>query len=220
MANSIALFTATLLLTVWLLLRIARRASPARYHAVSLLLLVWISFTGALAYSQALTNFNRIPPILPLCILFAIATSTALALKMPTEIPISWLIGYQAFRIPVEIFLHLGYQAGYVPVQMTWEGRNWDVLTGLTALPVAWLASRDKLPIWAVHLWNAAGFALLLNIMTIAILSLPTPFRQFHNEPANVFVTQLPFVWLPAILVPAAWFGHLALFKKTVSKHN
>ena len=50
---------------------------------------------------------------------------------------LAWLIGLQVFRVAVEIFLALGYRAGFVPVQMTVEGRNWDVLTGLTALPMA-----------------------------------------------------------------------------------
>ena len=192
----------------------ARRAAPQRHYAFSLLLLVWLSITGALAYSQALSNFQRVPPLLPLCILIAIGSVTAIAFTLREEIPLSWLIGYQAFRIPVEIFLHLGFLAGFVPVQMTWHGRNWDILTGLSALPIAWLASRNALPLWAAHLWNAVGFALLLNIMTVAFLSFPTPLRQFHNDPANVFVTQLPFVWLPTILVPAAWFGHFALFRR------
>ena len=192
----------------------ARRAAPQRHYAFSLLLLVWLSITGALAYSQTLSNFQRVPPLLPLCILIAIGSVTAIAFTLREEIPLSWLIGYQAFRIPVEIFLHLGFLAGFVPVQMTWHGRNWDILTGLSALPIAWLASRNALPLWAAHLWNAVGFALLLNIMTVAFLSFPTPLRQFHNDPANVFVTQLPFVWLPTILVPAAWFGHLALFRR------
>ena len=157
----IALFTATLLLTDWLLLQIARRAAPQRHYAFSLLLLVWLSITGALAYSQALSNFQRVPPLLPLGILIAIGSVTAIAFTLHEEIPLSWLIGYQAFRIPVEIFLHLGFLAGFVPVQMTWHGRNWDILTGLSALPIAWLASRNALPLWAAHLWNAVGFALL-----------------------------------------------------------
>jgi hypothetical protein len=210
----IALFTVTLLGTVWMLLQISRRASPARHHAIQLLLFVWLILTGVLAATQFFSNFQRMPPALPPFILFAVICVTVIAAKMPPGVPLFWLIGYQAFRIPVEIFLHQGFQAGFVPAQMTWEGRNFDVLTGLTALPIAWLASRNALPNWAAHLWNVAGFALLVNIMTIAVLSFPTPLRQFYNEPANVFVTQLPFVWLPTMLVPAAWFGHIAVFRR------
>ena len=196
-------FCATLLATAAALLRMNSRR-------ILFPLLAWLALTGALARFQFFAEVQRLPPFIAI----AIITATVAAIKRSPSVPLTWLIGYQAFRIPVEIFLHLGYQAGFVPVQMTWEGRNWDILTGLTALPVAWLAHRNQLPNWAAQIWNIAGFALLLNIMSIAILSLPTPLRQFHNEPANTFVTQLPYVWLPAVLVPAAWFGHIALFRR------
>ena len=61
--------------------------------------------------------------------------------------------------------------------------------------------------------WNLAGLALLVNIVSVAILSMPTPFRAFTNEPANTFVTQAPYVWLPVFLVQAAWLGHLLTLK-------
>jgi hypothetical protein len=199
-----ALFLLTVAVTVLALFRLV--GSRAFVGA----LLLWLAFTGALAWSGVFAQAQR----LPILIVTALASATWLAWRLPAGVPLPWLIGYQAFRIPVEIFLHSGYTDGFVPVQMTWEGRNFDILSGLTAIPLAWLAARGRLPNWAARLWNLGGFALLLNIMTVAVLSLPTPLRQFHNEPANRFVMQFPFVWLPAVLVPAAWFGHIALFRR------
>jgi hypothetical protein len=196
------LFLATVLLTLCLLFRILGRRA--------LFILPWLGLTAWLAHSGAFSNFQRLPPQLLLFVLAAVVTATSLAGRVDSSL--QWLIGFQLFRIPVEIFLHQGHLAGFVPVQMTWEGRNLDILTGFTAIPVAWLVSRNRLATWTIHVWNAAGFALLVNIMTVAILSFPTPFRQFHNEPANVFVSMFPYVWLPAFLVPAAWFGHVAVF--------
>ena len=117
----------------------------------------------------------------------------------------------------MEVLLHRGYLAGIVPVQMTWSGRNFDILTGLTAIPLAILAARGQLPRWAAIVWNLAGFALLINIMTVSILSTPTVFRMFPNEPANTFIAQFPYIWLPTVLVPAAWVGHLLLFRRLQS---
>jgi hypothetical protein len=54
---------------------------------------------------------------------------------------------------------------------------------------------------------------LLLNIVVIAILSMPTPLRHFHNEPANTFIAYFPYIWLPAFLVQVALFGHLLVFR-------
>ncbi len=55
------------------------------------------------------------------------------------------------------------------------------------------------------------GLGLLTTIVTIAILSMPTPFRQFDGPP-NYFVATVPFVWLPTVMVMAALLGHLLLF--------
>ena len=57
------------------------------------------------------------------------------------------------------------------------------------------------------------GLALLLNVVVISVLSMPTPLRRFHNEPANTFVTHFPYVWLPLYLVQVAWMSHLLIFR-------
>lgn len=198
------LFFGTVCLTLFLLFRtLGRRV---------LYILPWLGLTAYLARAGMFSNFQRLPPPLMLVVFTAVVAASVLAFRV--DAPLQWLIGFQVFRIPVEIFLHQGYLDGFVPVQMTWVGRNLDILTGLTAIPVAWLVSRNRLANWAIRAWNLAGFALLVNIMGVAILSFPAPFRQFHNEPANVFVSTFPYVWLPAFLVPAAWFGHVSVFRR------
>ena len=59
---------------------------------------------------------------------------------------------------------------------------------------------------------NVLGFALLLNIVVIAILSTPL-FRSFGDDRLNVWVTYPPFVWLPAVMVLAALAGRLLIFR-------
>jgi hypothetical protein len=66
--------------------------------------------------------------------------------------------------------------------------------------------------------FNLIGLSLLVAIVGIAIASMPTPFRRFHNEPASVFVAGWPFLWLPGFLVQAAWFGHLLVFRRLASR--
>jgi hypothetical protein len=126
---------------------------------------------------------------------------------------IAGLVAFQAFRIPVELWLHRLYQEGVVPVQMTYEGRNFDIVSGILGLLLGIWAFRSQPPRWAILLYNLIGLGLLINIVTVAILSAPVPMRRFFNEPANTFVADWPFVWLPAFLVQAAWFGHLLVFR-------
>jgi len=68
--------------------------------------------------------------------------------------------------------------------------------------------------------YNFIGLALLLNIVTIAVLSVPSPFRVFMNEPANTIVTYFPIVLLPAFLVPLAYTLHFLSLKKLLSKQT
>ncbi len=178
----------------------------------------WLAVTGVLAFTGKLSNFQQLPPRLPLLfalmfILIFIGTYFPAARKLTESPGLAWLIGFQVFRVAVEIFLYLGHRAGFVPVQMTLEGRNWDVLTGLTALPMAWLVAKKKAPVWLVYTWNTMGLALLLNVVVISVLSMPTPLRRFHNEPANTFLTHFPYVWLPLYLVQVAWMSHLLIFR-------
>lgn len=179
---------------------------------------VWLAVTGLLGGTALLHDFSRTPPRLPL--LFGLSFAVIyFASYFPgpqalIEKPgLAWLIGLQVFRVAVEIFLFLGHRAGFVPVQMTMEGRNFDVVTGLSAMPMAWLVAKKLAPRWLVHAWNTMGLALLLNVVVIAVLSMPTPLRRFHNEPANTFVTYFPYVWLPLYLVQVAWMSHLLIFR-------
>ena len=113
--------------------------------------------------------------------------------------------------MPVEILLWALFATGLAPVQMSFEGWNYDVFSGLFALPVAALAfdgmtTRRRGLALGYHI---VGLLLLLNILVIAVLSMPTPIRQFHNEPANTIVAHFPVIWLPAVLVPFALMGHV-----------
>lgn len=178
-------------------------------------LLAWLALTGGAA-AEGWFRFGTFPPRIAVVLAAGLILTFALAftgwgrttLQM-AGLPL--LIGFQSFRILVEIFLWWGHREGLVPVQMTWEGRNFDVLTGLAALPVAWLAARGVASRLLITLWNAIGAALLLNIVTVAILSMPTPFRVF--SPPNLFVAEAPFIWLPALLVTSALMGHLLVWR-------
>lgn len=216
---SAAVFLATVAFVGAALLAGVRRAEPRSLGYTALCLAGWLAFTAALAGSGWLAGFDARPPHF-----FVLMVPTALATVAFAGSPfgarlagrIGWplLIGFQVFRLPVEWVLASLADAGVAPPQMTWEGWNFDVLTGLSAPLVAWFAGQNKLGVHGLVVWNAAGLALLLNVVTIAILSTPTPLRAFANEPANTFVASWPWIWLPAFLVPAALFGHLLAFRK------
>lgn len=134
--------------------------------------------------------------------------------RLATLLPLAALVGFQSFRILVELLLHRAYVEGLMPVQMSYSGRNFDIASGITAVGVAGALAAGRCPTWLVRAWNFFGMALLANVLVIAVLSAPLPIRLFHNEPANVWVTQAPFVWLPAVMVLAAIVGHILVFRR------
>jgi hypothetical protein len=135
-----------------------------------------------------------------------------------SRVPASWIIKMQGFRIIVELFLWWAYLDQVVPVQMTFEGRNFDILVGLSAPLVSlwWLKPNNQRLRW-VLIWNIVGLILLFNIVVIAVLSMPTPMQYFFNEPANTVVATFPWVLLPGILVSLAFALHLLSIKQMIN---
>ena len=124
--------------------------------------------------------------------------------------PAHWLVLFQSFRIVVELLLWMAYKQGFIPAQMTFEGRNFDMAAGVLALAAGW--AMWQRPKWARGIgvaFNLIGLGLLLNIMAVAVLSLPTPKRYFTEGQDSSNVTTFPFIYLPATLVVLAFAFHL-----------
>lgn len=196
-----------------------------RRRAIGVGLAAWLVVTWLVAWSGLLARFDLVPPPLLLFVGATGIASTALALSrigamFAHGLPVATLVGFHAFRVPLEIALHeLGVE-GVLPVQMTWDGMNYDVVSGVTAALVAVWAARGTLPRIVLLAWNLLGLALLFVIVAVAIVSAPVPFRVFMNEPANTLVTTAPFVWLPTVLVQAAWIGHLLVFRRLAGRRR
>ncbi len=194
-------------------------AALQRRNRLAAGLAAWLAVTWLAAASGVLATFDRMPPpLLPFMGLTAVA-STILAFSslggvLARGLPIAALVGFHAFRVPLEIILYQLSLDGVLPVQMTFDGMNYDIVSGLSAVAVALWAAWGRPPRAVLMAWNVLGLTLLLVIVTIAVLSAPVPFRVFMNEPANTIIATTPFVWLPTVLVQAAWIGHLLVFRR------
>ncbi|HKV98947.1 MAG TPA: hypothetical protein VJN96_03935 [Vicinamibacterales bacterium] len=171
-----------------------------------------------LAARGVLAEWHRVPPPFPLLIaasvmLAVVVASSAIGARAADRLSFAALIGYQSFRLPLELVMHRAASDGLMPVQMSFSGWNFDILTGLTAIPVAILASRGRATRGLIVAWNLLGSLLLVNIVSIAVASLPT-FAAFGPDRLNTWVADPPYVWLPGVLVPAALFGHLLTWRK------
>jgi hypothetical protein len=194
------------------------RAVARRSVVAAGLAAAWIALTGVAAARGAL-HFQAPPTMLALfpCVL-AIAIGLALSpagKRIAFGLPLAALVGYQGFRVLVELVMHRAYVEGLMPVQMSYSGRNFDIVTGLTALLLgAWLLTGERQSRGLIFAWNTLGLALLTNVVGVALLSAPTPLRVFTNEPANIWITHAPWVWLPAVMVLAALCGHVLVYRR------
>jgi hypothetical protein len=204
--------------------RLGEPAAARRRHTVATAAgtAAWLLLTLLAAASGVLRRFDAFPPPL-MGLLVAIAAvgigvaCSPLGTRLVRGLPLSVLVGSQVFRFPLELLMHRAWEEGVMPVQMSYSGLNYDILTGISAGLLGWWLARGRVPRGVVAAWNLLGFALLVNIVTVAVLSTPA-FRWFGDERLNTFVLYPPFVWLPAVLVTAALIGHLLVWRALAAR--
>jgi len=113
-------------------------------------------------------------------------------------------------RILVEVVLYQLYLCEAVPKLMTFEGRNFDILVGITAPIIFWLYLRKRIGKKALLVWNCIGLCFVLFIFFNGILSARLPFQQFAFSQPNIAVEYFPYILLPAVIVPVVIYTHIS----------
>jgi len=193
-------------------------AAGSRRAGVVLGIAVIMAVQFGLAYSGILGQWNRTPPPMVLMLLVCFAITVVFAFsrigeEMAAKLSFAALIGAQAFRFPLELWMQNASLERVIPRQMTYSGSNLDIVSGLTAIVVATVAARGLAPRWLLTGWNVLGSLLLLNIIVIAVRSMPM-IKAYGEYQVNTHVADVPFVWLPGVLVQAALLGHLLVWRK------
>jgi hypothetical protein len=151
--------------------------------------------------------FGIFPTILTIIILFI----TRPGRQFIESLPLKEITYLNVIRIPVELVLIMLYMHHAIPRLMTFEGRNFDILAGLSAPFIAYYGlTKKKLGMLTILVWNFISLGLLLNIVVNALLSAPSVFQKFAFDQPNIAIINFPFSWLPTFIVPIILFGHLA----------
>ena len=194
-----------------------RRATSARAAGLAGVgVAVWLVLTG-LAPVVLLD-----PGFLPGVVGFFLASNlTALGVglsplgrALARSTPLWALVGVQAFRLPLEVILHAWAEAGTIPPQMSWSGDNLDVISGIVALVVGiglWRGVMGRGAAWAA---TGIGLALLLNVMRVALLSVPGPLRAYTEGAPLLLAFHLPFAWIVPFCVAGALLGHVLTIRQ------
>ncbi|MGZ3838579.1 MAG: hypothetical protein ACXVMS_16785 [Flavisolibacter sp.] len=189
---------------------------------------LWITMLTILSLKGVFSDFTKLPPRPVLLLLFPLPFVLAFVFSrtgkdLLHEVPAHWLVFFQTFRILVEIWLWFAFLSNKLPVQMTFEGRNLDLLTGVFAIPAGFfIQKRTTYAFRAGMAFNIIGILLLLNVLVVSFLSLPTPFRLFMNEPSAQLIGSFPFILLPGVLVPLAYTFHICSIRQLllIRKNN
>lgn len=210
-----------LLLPLFLLIQFQKVFGDKKF---TLTLLAWLLVTGLLSQLQFFSNFQSMPPRLPLFIaaafIFVIWKSFFSKKRHIFSLaPQTQLVAMQQFRIVLEIVLASLAVQNLLPVEMSYHGRNFDILIGISAviLSVAIKKYGEEKLRGLTIVWNFIGIALVTNVAVHGMLSAPYPFKVLNLSLDNAVVGYFPATWLPLFLVPTAYFLHFVSLRRAFS---
>lgn len=222
MQNLPAYLEPLFLVTAFLSIILFAQATPSK-----LFTMVFLFAWGAVWYIVAQRGFFldvqstpprvifMMGPVILITILFFITESGK---RYIDNLDLQKLTALHVVRLPVEISLMILAIHHTIPDALTFEGRNFDIIMGLTALPISWLIFKrnrsKKFLLW----WNILGIVLLFNVVIHGILALPLPFQQYAFDQPNVAMLYAPYNLLPGLIVPIVMFSQLAAIRQLVRK--
>jgi hypothetical protein len=182
--------------------------------------IVWLAIQAIVASTGFYTVTNSIPPrfviaVLPPLVLIVFLFTSRNGKQFIDKMDQRTLTLLHVIRMPVEIVLLWLSIYKLVPSIMTFEGRNFDIVSGISAPLVYYFAFVQKrMSRTALLAWNYICLALLLNIVITAILAAPFPFQKLAFDQPNIAIFYFPFIWLPGFVVPLVLFAHLVVIRR------
>ena len=216
-------FGLTTLLSL-LMFYLAVRKSPAGDATATWILVIltaWLILQAAITLGGFYSTDTRslpprfiflvIPPLLTILLLFL----TRKGKVFIDGLPQSTMTFLHIVRIPVELVLYWLFLNKAVPELMTFTGRNFDILAGITAPFVAYYGlKQQQLGRKTLLTWNLIALGLLFNIVIHAVLSAPFALQRLAFDQPNIAVLYFPFSWLPGFIVPLVLFSHLVSIRQ------
>jgi hypothetical protein len=213
------------LTTAVIVLLIARYGNVRLAFGALAALCAWFIYVGVLGYLGVIANTAMFPPgmalifvpVVAFLALFIVRVGSSAGAPEALAFPLWVLIGLQAFRVGVELFIHRLWMDGLVPKMLTFAGANVDIYIGASALLIAWLSTRGRWGQRLALLWNILGLLSLANIVTRAVLTAPGPLNLIHAEVPNRMIGTFPFMFIPGFFVPLAVVLHVLAIRLIAS---
>ncbi|WP_420603566.1 hypothetical protein [Flagellimonas sp.] len=232
-ASYVLLFVILLVILLWTLNNAMKKIGVVHPKRNSALAITFIGIFSWLALQLFVWNtgfyYNlSLPPRIPLFMVFPVLLFIVLFLfrnrnhSIIAAIPIALPVAVQSFRAVIEVLFYFTFLSGVLPIQVTFEGANYDVLIGLSAIAIAIYASRPNASSKVLIAWNIIGILVVLFAAFIFITSFYFP-AIWGNTGIPIAFNQFPYLLLPTFLMPFAVFLHvlsiIQLTRKTSSKN-
>jgi hypothetical protein len=187
---------------------------------------LWIGLAAAAASAGWLAMTQPFPIIGPFVVAPLAAAAIAAAVwprgrAAMLSLPMPLMIGLNAGRIFAVLFFLLaaeGRLAGPFPFFAGWG----DIITGVLALPVAWLA-RDGGTRFAgvIAAWDLFGAADLVLAIFLGVTSGEgSPLQIFTAAPGSAAMQYLPWSFVPTVLVPFWLIVHAIIWAQLRSRRR
>ncbi|RRA99890.1 hypothetical protein [Larkinella rosea] len=213
-------FSGIMIITLAVFYSALRKAIPSKAGFIFFAIITWLAVLLVLAQSGFFLKTDAVPPrfflvIVPPFTLILVLFLTKTTRQFLDQLPLQTLTWLNIVRIPVELVLYGLFTHHFIPELMTFEGRNFDILSGITApLAAYWASQKTPAARTKLLLWNILALLLLTNIVAHAVLAAPLPIQQLAFDQPNVGVLKFPFVGLPGVIVPLVLLGHLVSIRQ------
>jgi hypothetical protein len=215
---------ATLLFFIWAIRSSNSELTRKKAIFIFIGLTIWLVIQAGLTLKNVYnTDTNSFPPkiiligILPMILTIISLFVTSKGRQFIDSLPLKNFTYLNIVRIPVEIVLFWLFLNKVIPELMTFEGRNFDIIAGITAPFIAYFGfTKLKLNRNTILIWNFICLGLLINIVVNALFSTPSLIQKFAFEQPNIAILNFPFSWLPTFIVPIVLFGHLTSIRQLI----
>jgi hypothetical protein len=183
---------------------------------------IWLVYVGLFSSLGYLRDPSLRPPGMlwvvgpvVLFVVFLVGASN-IGARVAATIPLRLILGFESFRIGVELLVHRLWVDGLAPKLLTYEGGNVDMVFGLSAPIIAWIATTGRLGLRLAMGWNVLGLLSLANVAASSVLT--GPLKLISTEVPNVAMGLFPYAFIPGFLAPLAVTLHVLAIRAIVAR--
>lgn len=223
MIENSPIWISLLFLTAWMVAIGFFYYSNNKPRIATSLIILWSVFQSILAYTGFYKDALAVPPrfalvLIPLAIMiiYGLLPKQRQWFYRNRNTQISTFL--HSIRLPIEVVLLQLFIYKMIPELMTFEGRNFDIVIGISAPIIGLLYFKNRIGKTGLIAWNIVGLFLILFIFFNGVLSGELPFQQFGFDQPNRAVTYFPFILLPAVIVPIVIWTHISDILKLIKE--